>query len=422
MGYRRVFIDGSGNKYPIKIFTPSELLFVNEKSLIKIEGDKFSPNFVGELITPENSYFSVPKNFEPTPENIELFKRVLIFYQDLKKDGKKLLTNNIFTISDTGEFKSERYYFEELKEFFLDYITYNFIYPEKHKKVFSKTPIPGAKIDVFLTMKIKKQKGPGVVYKVRDLENTEDWNLDDIYWSALSELSKKYSTTDDKNQIAELYEFLNDIGYNFKLIDISDTSKILKDIERCSVGIIHQPIKNTLIAYFENKSISTNFKLNIFYTKEFEYVWETIVKVSLKHDDIFERKLRDNMSGYRPTKRNYSQGDVPTIYSEGYPDLFSNYDRRKFIGDAKYYQDPTNQDFNKEMFSYNSMFNNQYPMCVFIPWTNTRRVEVREANPNFEMILFQISVKEAIEDSMNGSDRTIRRVQQLISKNTKRKF
>lgn len=420
MSYSHVFSESFSQGYPISIFSESELNFIIHKGLIEVSGETFFPKFVGEFVTPENKYFSVPKNFDPTEENIELFKRCLTFYRDLKKDGKTLLTNNVFSVSSDGGLKSERYYYNELKEFFLDYITYNFIYPEKHQKLFSKRPISGEKIDVFSTMKMRKQRGPGIVYKVKDIENTEDWNLDDIYWTTLSELSTKYSTQDDRNQIQEVSEFLTEIGFNFKIIDISNREKILNDIHRCSVGIIHQPIKNTLISYFENKSLTTNFKLNIFYTIKFQYVWEALVQKALKHNKNFEDELGEFFSNNLPTEGNRSKGDIPTYYRDGYPDLFSRYQGKSFIGDAKYYQEIDNSNFDKEMYFYNQIIDNKYPMCVFQPWKITKR-KVWRRHQNFELLIFMLSVKDVIEDSMSNSDRCITRIQELISKNTNRK-
>lgn len=60
-------------------------------------------------------------------------------------------------------------------------------------------------------------------------------------------------------------------------------------------------------------------------------------------------------------------------------------------------------------------------MCVFQPWKTTRRDSVRE-HGKFELIIFKLSVKDAIEDSVSGSDRTITRIQELILKNTNRNF
>ena len=72
------------------------------------------------------------------------------------------------------------------------------------------------------------------------------------------------------------------------------------------------------------------------------------------------------------------------------------------------------------MYVYNQLTDNQYPMCVFVPSNITKRLEVREQGP-FELIVFLISVEEAIQDAIEKSDRTIIKIQNLIGKNTERK-
>lgn len=71
------------------------------------------------------------------------------------------------------------------------------------------------------------------------------------------------------------------------------------------------------------------------------------------------------------------------------------------------------------MYVYNQLTNNEYPMCVFIPSTVTRRVDVREQGP-FELIVFKISTMDAISDAINGETNVISKVQMLIGKNTNR--
>ena len=104
------------------------------------------------------------------------------------------------------------------------------------------------------------------------------------------------------------------------------------------------------------------------------------------------------------------------------PDLFS-FDKKSdkcFIGDAKYYQDPENSHFDKEMYVYNQLINNKYPMCVFIPSSVTRSLDVREQG-EFELIVFRISVKEAIGDAVNKTRNIIDRIHELIKKNSNKK-
>lgn len=417
MSYNQLFIEALREGYPTSIFTESELKFVKEKKLIEVDGNRFWPKFVGEFTTPENSYFSLPKNFEANNDNVELFKKVLQNYKET--DGKTLLTNNTFAVSPDGQLKSEKFFYNELKELFLDYLTYEYVYPSKQKKVHSTSPVTGGKIDVFSTMRTRKQKGPGITYKVKDIKNTEDWNLDDIYWSTINELSTKYATEDDIKQISEMRSFLEDQGYVFSTIDVSDKNQMINQINKCDVGIIHQPIKNTLIDYFKSRMIGEKFALNIFYTVKFQYVWEQLVRDALIHNEDFKNQIKEVFLEYKPTRRRYEEGDVPTTYRDLMPDLFS-YDTQTdkcFIGDAKYYQDPDNSHFDKEMYVYNQLINNKYPMCVFIPSSTTRRIDVREQG-EFELIVFRISVKESIEDAVNKTRNTIDRIHELIKKNS----
>lgn len=415
-----IFIEANREGYPISIFDKSELNFINSKNLISINGDRFQPLFVGEFITPNNSYFSLPKNFEATQENVELFRKVLTNYKDLKgDDGKTLLSNNTFSVSNSGQIESEKFYFNELKEFFLDYITYEYIYPQKSKKVHSTSPIANSKIDVFTTMKNRKYKGPGITYKMKDIKNTEEWNLDDIYWTTISDLCDKYGTSDDFDQIKEMKEFLENLGYELKKIDISDKNKTILDINKCDVGIIHKPIKNILIDYYNSVLISEKYTINLFYTSKFQYVWEELVRNCLKHSEKFKNELKSIMT--MPVRRRFETGDLKENYRDLIPDLFSEYNGKKFIGDAKYYNDPSNAHFDKEMYVYNQLIDNKYPMCVFVPSAITRRLDVRE-QANFELIVFKISVKDAISDVINKTNIVIDKIQLLISKNTKREF
>ena len=423
--YNQIFVEAEKDGYPISIFTESELKFLKSKELINIKDDKFLPSFVGEFTTPENSYFSLPKNFKPTPDNqedlVNLFKKVLVRYKDLKgKDGKTLLTNNSFAISDTGDIKSEKFYYNELKEFFLDFITYEYIYPKKTKLKHSSSPISGGKIDVFSTMRNRNQKGPGITYKTKDIENTPGWNLDDIYWSTINSLANLYASEDDVKQISDMKEFLLSEGYILNDIDLSNKDKVISDINKCEVGVIHLPIKNTLLDYYESKSIGERFSINAFYTLKFQYVWEELTRESLKHNDDFKSSLSSKFIDYKPTRRRFEEGDVSKQYRDLLPDIFSSINGKSFIGDAKYYRDPENSHFDKEMYVYNQLIDNQYPMCVFVPSDITKRLEVREQG-QFELIIFLISVQDAIQDAVNETDFTIIKIQNLIGKNTKRK-
>lgn len=444
MKLEHIFVESNRGGYPISIFTESEIKFLSDKELIEVKLEIFLPKFVGELITPENSYFSLPKNFEPTLDNVELFKKVLLRYKDLKKDGKTLLSNNTFTVSPTGKLESEKFYYNELKEYFMDYITYEFIYPKKKISKHSTSPLSGGKIDVLKTVRNQKRFGPGITYNVKDSSNNDNWNLDDIYWSTIKTLHDKYG---DNGEVDDMAQFLESEGYKFKQIDISDTKKIIEDIKKCDIGIIHQPIKNTLLDYFESNKIGERYQLNIFYTNKFQYVWEELVRESLKNNKEFKDSLKDKFFRIQTlTKSFFSEEEAnqfvidnkcknPIINKrEGYnvwilrydvdvssiPDLFSVFENKRFIGDAKYYRDPENAEFEKEFKTYNTLTDNKYPMVVLVPTSRTGLIQVRKEDP-WELIILQVSVKEAIRDAIYAKDTTARRVYTLIDKYTDRR-
>ena len=103
------------------------------------------------------------------------------------------------------------------------------------------------------------------------------------------------------------------------------------------------------------------------------------------------------------------------------PDIFSEYNGKRFIGDAKYYQDPENSEFEKEFRTYNNLTENRYPMVVFVPSTKTKVLHARRED-DLELIIFYISVQQSIKDSIEDSNNTIERVQMLIGKYTDRSF
>ena len=438
LDYKEIFIDSRGEPYPITSLNPEELKFLSNKDLIKVSGNTFKTNFVGEIITPENKYFSLPKNFEPTEENINLFKDVLNKYSII--NGKSLLENNTFIISPSGKIESEKFYYNELKSYFLDYITYEFIYPQKRLIKHSGAPIPGGKIDVLQTIRNRKQKGPGITYKVKDFKNDDSWNLDDIYWSTINYLADKYN---DRSEIDEMYEFLTSEGFELRKIDISDDKKILNDIDECNVGIIHNPIKETLISYFKSKSVDTAYKIKVFYTDNFAFVWEEMVRMSLKENKEFRNELKskferkesrrkwfpnleeankfiEDLNKHKKianvkNKENLGTGIRLTyeIDTVSIPDLFSEYNNRRIIGDAKYYSDPEGSGYEKEFRTYNELSENRYPMIILGPGRITRPLHVREEG-DLELVIFQLSIKEVIEDAIKNSDILINRIHTFL--------
>ena len=82
--YKNIFIDSKQYRLDSDI-DEKDISFFTSKKLINISNNLFKINFVGEIKTPYNSYFSVPKNFSISNENIEILKKLLMKYLNLKK-------------------------------------------------------------------------------------------------------------------------------------------------------------------------------------------------------------------------------------------------------------------------------------------------------------------------------------------------
>ena len=436
--YKSIFIDSRPEPYSVTELNNSELEFLSKKNLIIIKNNFFKTNFVGEIITPDNKYFSLPKNFQDNPENIELFKDVLNKYHSI--NGKSIIENNTFNISPTGKIESEKFYYEELKEYFLDYITYEFIYPRKRIIKHTGSPIPGAKIDVLKTIRNRKQKGPGITYKVKDFKNDDTWILDDIYWSTISYLADKYN---DRTDIDEMYDFLTSEGFSLRTIDISDDKKMLKEIDNCDVGIIHNPIKEILISYFKSKSVDNFFKIKVFYTDNFAFVWEEMIRSALKENKSFRDELKEKFERKQIRRKWFpSESEMKDFIEDknkhkkiieakhhdksgtgirltyeidavSNPDLFSEHRGRRIIGDAKYYNDPEGSGYEKEFRTYNELSENKYPMLILTPGIRTRSLDTREEG-DLELIVFQLSIKEVIYCSVNNKDNLIDKIHMFL--------
>jgi hypothetical protein len=433
-----------------------DLEFLIKHELIKIKSGSIIPKFVGEVITPNNKYFSLPKNFTVDQAPLELSKKINIIKDILdeykrnlkenKKDGVSLLTNNRFILGKDG-FESEKYFFNRLKKFFLDFVTYEFIYPLETKKIHSQEPLEG-QIDMVSTEINRNIYGSGITYDVFDKKNSIKWLLDDIYYQTIKELSDKYASDSEKREIEKMKNYLLEEGYSINTLSEYTDDKIIQEIKKCNVNIVHYPIKNTLLDYYKRKKLTeSTYSINVFYTKHFQYVWENLVRRSLKHNpddfgDLINRfSSTDIVEDWYPLSKKdevdnlVDSGASVKKSNTGYyvsyektdlgPDLFSSHKGLKFIGDAKYYKDHDNADFNKEYSTYNSIMNNKYPMVIFIPSTITEITRGgykrgRNVDDMRELIVFNISVEDALSDAMEKKDKVIDKVQSLLKKRSRR--
>jgi hypothetical protein len=375
--------------------------------LVEFVKDKLKIKFVGEVITPNTNFISLPKNFKVNEKNIDLTIKILNKYKDLKKDGNLLLTNFSFSY-DVDGVESDMFFFKKLKEFFLDYITYEFIYPKKRIEVHSSRAIKNSKIDIVKTEREIGRKGPGITYKVKDIKNSVDWNLDDIYFTTLMNLLNECGSEKDQEKIENMFKFLKDEGYDINLTNIE--SDVIKQIKSCETEIKHFPIVNALLEYYNTKSISNKYTIKVFYTKNFEYVWEFFSRIVFKYSDSFKKEIFKNGDIQNLTIKDFN--DEITEHDDVRPDVFSDYKGHKFIGDCKYYRN-LEGDFYKEMYDYNIALGNKYPMVIFVPSMKTQRTFIRRRSV-YELFVVKISIEDVLYDVMNGTDNLISTVHEML--------
>jgi len=406
------------------VFLEQDLDFLLESDYIKfINRTEVLIRFVGEIITPNNHYISLPKNFEETEENIILTKKVLNKFKNLKKDNKLLIDNYSFVPNTKSEIKSDVFYFNKLKEFFLDYVTYEFVFPKEKQRIHSSTPIR-AQVDPVKSDFNLGRYGHGITYKVKDIKNSKNWNLDDIYYSTIKKLAKEYASEKDKKQIKEVYDFLIEEGYVLDedqrvLNNNPPVDEIIRDIKKSDVGDVHFPIKNALLKYYENVGLTNKYTVFAYKTKFFNLIWERICQIVLHDDEKFRKKTKKQM--YLPVFFGKEKSELN-------PDIFSNYDGKKFIGDSKYYA-KFDSNFDKELYQYNQGTEYKYPVVVFIPTTETYFYDPNNTGiPSYssdyqcELIVIGLSLKDVIEDVINGTNVCIEKVQKIIKKKTDREF
>lgn len=459
-----IFVD---NKIEFRdiIETQEDYEYFISKSLIEIVSDtQIKPKFVGEIITPNKKYICLPKNFEINQSNIELTKKLLRYYSETRdpKTGKILLLNKIFDTKSNASFQSDEYYFQNLKRYFLDYITYGFIYPLEKKIIHSSFPPKGGKLDVIQTSINRKRDPLKMTYQVIDKSNDKKWNIDDIYYHTIIELMSRVNVSiKDQERIKQMKSTLDEEGFQIseRLEDcLSDTTpeNILNELLKYDLNVIHYPIRTILVDYYKKKKLGESlYNLKIFYTQNFNLIWEELCRDALFHNEEFKNENKHILNKRsRETKwvkskeiKNFidqlPSDSKPEIkdgnkiswsLGEIRPDIFSRINDREnvisFIGDAKYYKNYSDikEKFRKELHEYNIAFNNLYPMCVFLcsEHTTGRQFEDIQKDSIFELLIFEVSCEEVINTAINNKQsqkdfRLIKTIHRLIKKYTSRK-
>lgn len=337
--------------------------------------------FVGEVITPFACFISLPKNFKSTDySNVELVKSILKEFKNLKKRGKTLIKNKSYDFG--SEIDSDFFYWRKLYSTFIDYITYEFFYPKKRKVKHSLIREFG-RLNPMLTEMNRDKLGNGLTFEIKDHSDNYFRN---VYYTILKILEGEFASEFESNKIHEVEVFLKNKNIKFKIIEI-DKVVFFKYAKHNQFSDIYQTILKTIINYLLNSKIREKNTINVFYTQEFEYLFEYLLQNALHHNN--------SLKSYNWTDPNFK-----TLH----PDIITE----TFIGDAKYYKisDFSQSPFEKELYAYNVANCNSQPNFVFIPSEETKHLKTLIHN-SYKLEVLSVNLKEVLTDYYSKKNITL---------------
>jgi hypothetical protein len=359
--------------YPKDDFGASfDFLFSHGLIELKEYVTKYKVSFVGEVITPFGYFISLPKNFKDLGEgNVELVKLMLREFKNVKRRGKLLISCKSYDIGN--EIESEYQFWRKLYSFFIDYITYEFYYPKKKVIKHSLIKLNG-KISPLFTDLNNEKMGRGITYEMKDFSENCFRN---IFYSTLKKLENKFASDIESRKIKEVESYLKQKSIMFQEKEIIP-QEFLSYAKRLQTNPIHEIIVKTLVAYYSNMKIEEKNTINVFYTREFEYLYQYILQQILLHD---------------PNKRNTNWSDPN--YKKLYPDIVTD----TFIGDAKYYtvSDSAEYSFEKELYAYNIANRNSQKNYIFILADETKFIESL-IHVDYQLDILVLDLKQILTD------------------------
>jgi hypothetical protein len=348
----------------------------------------YKVKFVGEVITPHGYFVSLPKNFTSTDfENVELVKSILKEFKKLRRNGKILIKNKSFEIGN--EIHSDYFYWRKLYSFFTDYITYEFYFPKRRLIKHSLNKQQG-RLNPMLTEINRERLGNGITYEVKDYSENYFRN---VFYSTLKYLEIQFASETESNKIVEIEQYLRDKKIEFNLIEVDNIS-FLKYSKTLQTNPIHEVILKTINNYYLNSKIREKNTINVFYTHEFEYLYEYLLQSVLGHSKSFK-------------SLNWSDPNYKTLH----PDIITE----SFIGDAKYYRisDFSKNYFEKELYAYNIANSNSQPNIVFIPSEESKHLKTLIHN-SYKLEVVSISLKVILKDYYNIEKCSLQFVHSII--------
>ena len=427
------FFEKKFKNLPTDVFKLEKRLLRENKLIKYYDYDRFKIIFVGEFITPNCHYISLPKTFILNDENIKNTKKILDLFRNLEDaDKKRLISSYSYSPDNKDTIESEIFYFKKLKKYFYDYVILNFIYPKdkisKTEDKIEKLEQKYKKID-YIDTKMSMKQGLGSTYILPDKNKqskvNKDWKLDEIYITILEQLSLKYNEEDKFKNFKET--LINDgffkkwseveiygVKYYEKIINDTlnkeDIDVLIKHINSCNVDIQHLPVKKTLIDYLLNKKIDKLYTIDAFASNNFAKVWEIICQKILKHDKDGLNVLKQNFR-----KINFDRTKIK-ITEDSEPDIYSN-DSVKFLGDSKYYP-AMEGSFDKEFFRYNILKpdNIKMPISLFFVGQTTDLIDVADLSDKLKLCFFQLDLIECCIDYKHNTYNVLEKVQELLNK------
>lgn len=350
----------------------------------------YKVKFVGEVITPYGYFVSLPKNFtSANNENVQLVKSILKEFKKLKRRGKTLIENKSFEIGN--EIHSDYFYWRKLYSFFTDFITYEFYFPKRRLIKHSLKKQHG-RLNPMFTEINRERLGNGITYEVKDYSENYFRN---VFYTTLKELEYQFASETESNKIIEIEQYLRDRKIEFNIIEV-DKISFLDYSKTLRTNPIHEVLLKTIKNYYLNSKIREKNTINVFYTHEFEYLYEYLLQTVLGHKTSFKNS-------------NWSNPNYKTLH----PDIITE----SFIGDAKYYRiaDFSKNSFEKELYAYNIANGNSQPNIVFIPSEESKHLKTLIHN-SYQLEVVSVNLKDILNDYFKKGQSSLQFLKSIIIK------
>ena len=211
-------------------------------------------------------------------------------------------------------------------------------------------------------------------------------------------MEEEFATETEAQKISEMEFFLRSKGYEFDTIPIDETQAIAI-LKKSQSNIVHETITKTLLQFYLDAKIKEQYTINVFYTKEFEYVCEYLIQNVLGH-----------------SLNSKSNDWIDPHFKELMPDIFT----KTFIGDVKYYvvSQLRDRSFEKELYAYNVANKCSLPNLIFIPSEETKYIHSQK-HEQYQLLIVALDLNEIFQDYLNKTKSVFNKVEKMSHKHWK---